>query len=549
MNSEIFINYFIIIILNILFFISVYSMGLITSSFLKLNLKNKNQVIWIGIIFLPIILMIINFGLAITTYINLILFICFLLYLINKDKKILSHFKEFILHNKITIIFYFLCLIILTKQNPLYDTGLYHLQAIKWINEHSIVPGLSNLNDRLGFNIIYYYLSSYLILPFSNNLSHISVSLFIFVMTFNTIIKLNYDNLKNKYLIIWIVLIGLSFKRYLVASASPDLIVFCQEIIVLIYLINYLYSSKPNDNDLLFIFIFCCFIFYNKLSSIFFCFSFILVLVFLFKEKLLKILNAKILLIFSLFFIIWIFRSYVLSGMPLYPNTIFNLEFLDWSANNVTTKAMVVDFYNWSINSTVKSNIKISFFENFNYWLLKLESYQKLYILIIILLTLVCIINHRKIIIKKEFIYIFFILVGNIIFILFNLPQIRFLETSLLGLIVTLFIVAHESIRENSILKNYIINYFLYFNLFIFFIIITFFKSIDTFSNKWKSSMVLDNNNFKNIKNYRNFESFVTISGDQCWGWHLPCTFRLNENLIKKNFVFVNKIFFYYSLK
>ena len=33
-----------------------------------------------------------------------------------------------------------------------YDTGLYHLQTIKWIEEFAVVPGLANLHGRFGFN-------------------------------------------------------------------------------------------------------------------------------------------------------------------------------------------------------------------------------------------------------------------------------------------------------------------------------------------------------------------------------------------------------------
>ena len=33
-----------------------------------------------------------------------------------------------------------------------FDTGLYHLQTIKWIEEYAVVPGLANLHGRFGFN-------------------------------------------------------------------------------------------------------------------------------------------------------------------------------------------------------------------------------------------------------------------------------------------------------------------------------------------------------------------------------------------------------------
>lgn len=37
-----------------------------------------------------------------------------------------------------------------------YDNGLYHLQAIQWVREYPIVPGLGNLHGRLAFNTVYF---------------------------------------------------------------------------------------------------------------------------------------------------------------------------------------------------------------------------------------------------------------------------------------------------------------------------------------------------------------------------------------------------------
>ena len=33
-----------------------------------------------------------------------------------------------------------------------YDSGLYHIQAVKWIEQYAVVPGLGNLHGRLAFN-------------------------------------------------------------------------------------------------------------------------------------------------------------------------------------------------------------------------------------------------------------------------------------------------------------------------------------------------------------------------------------------------------------
>ena len=43
----------------------------------------------------------------------------------------------------------------------LYDTGLYHLQAVKWNASYSIVPGLANLEPRLGYNNSCFLFASY----------------------------------------------------------------------------------------------------------------------------------------------------------------------------------------------------------------------------------------------------------------------------------------------------------------------------------------------------------------------------------------------------
>jgi len=55
-----------------------------------------------------------------------------------------------------TIFFALFWLLILTFNTGLltsaYDTGLYHLQSIRWMNSTAVPLGLANLHDRFGFN-------------------------------------------------------------------------------------------------------------------------------------------------------------------------------------------------------------------------------------------------------------------------------------------------------------------------------------------------------------------------------------------------------------
>lgn len=41
-----------------------------------------------------------------------------------------------------------------------YDTGLYHAQSIRWIEEYGVVPGLANLHNRFGYNSAAFALSA-----------------------------------------------------------------------------------------------------------------------------------------------------------------------------------------------------------------------------------------------------------------------------------------------------------------------------------------------------------------------------------------------------
>lgn len=63
----------------------------------------------------------------------------------------------------IVMLLVFLCalaLIEVTEQPKDGDTGLYHLQTIKWIETYHVVPGLGNLDARYAWNSMWYPLSA-----------------------------------------------------------------------------------------------------------------------------------------------------------------------------------------------------------------------------------------------------------------------------------------------------------------------------------------------------------------------------------------------------
>ncbi len=55
-----------------------------------------------------------------------------------------------------------------------YDTGLYHAQAIRWIEEYGCVSGLANLHTRLGYNSSAFVLNALYSMAFTGNSYHVT---------------------------------------------------------------------------------------------------------------------------------------------------------------------------------------------------------------------------------------------------------------------------------------------------------------------------------------------------------------------------------------
>ena len=80
----------------------------------------------------------------------------------------LTELRDNIIRNKegkrgriLTVIFLFLLFAYGTSRGIIhYDTGLYHAQSIRWIEEYGVVKGLGNLHCRLAYNSASFALSA-----------------------------------------------------------------------------------------------------------------------------------------------------------------------------------------------------------------------------------------------------------------------------------------------------------------------------------------------------------------------------------------------------
>lgn len=60
--------------------------------------------------------------------------------------------RALFIYAAVLILFYLAFLYSVTELTAPYDTGLYHAQTVRWLNEHGTPPGLGNLHARLAFN-------------------------------------------------------------------------------------------------------------------------------------------------------------------------------------------------------------------------------------------------------------------------------------------------------------------------------------------------------------------------------------------------------------
>lgn len=209
------------------------------------------------------------------------------------------------------------------------DAKLYHLQAIEWIKNYSVLPGLGNLYGRLAFNSHYFIPSAFFSVAVSETRVLLPVfSFFFLILSVRILINIQkaiqkndwFDFLLNSTVFLFFTYQTISRLR----SVSTDDIT-C----VLIFMVFFLFwesafqPGKKIESSLIWIMIFSAVTF--KLSSIF-----ILVItpftLFPLSKRKLAFFSVTGLIIIAPF----IYRNIVLSGYLLYPVPELDVLDVDW---------------------------------------------------------------------------------------------------------------------------------------------------------------------------------------------------------------------------
>ena len=219
-----------------------------------------------------------------------------------------------------------------------YDSGLYHFNVIRWINEYPVIPGLTNLHGRLGFNQLFFFLPAWLnmVSPIPLGYALANSCLMLAAQIFFLKLFLYPSQLKTEWHFLQ-SLLGLFFfflysylSRWMLSSPSPDLFSSVLQGFFLFELIALHYADTSKIvMRFQFLLLLAAFMILVKMSNIYLAVSGVAVTLFLHR----KIIIADYRKILSVFIIvlvltsIWIIRGYILSGYPFYPVKLFAIDF------------------------------------------------------------------------------------------------------------------------------------------------------------------------------------------------------------------------------
>lgn len=278
--------------------------------------------------------------------------ICFLLFFITQEM-----FKAMC---KKTYIFAFIIAFLFAVwvgclSEDAYDTGLYHIQATKWVQESPLIFGIANIHTRFGFNNILYNFSAI------SEVSHIvgirsfltnEIMIFFTLMASLTVcFSLRFDSLYRCFVAlgcIWLLAVFPNLKG-LYAEGYLGLMGFCI-VAYLIYLIESISSQKQDYGfDFGLIFILAFFSVYIKISAIMLipCVLMLFFQYFKLSKHSFKIL-VFLLIIPFLLGIIWGIKGICLSGAVAYPAGLFYFDYLPWAVDNITRAGEVATIHNWA---------------------------------------------------------------------------------------------------------------------------------------------------------------------------------------------------------
>ncbi len=323
-----------------------------------------------------------------------------------------------------------------------YDTASYHAQAIRWIENFPVIPGLGNLNKHFAYNSNWLVASALFSFSFLKIQSFHVLNGFILVLGSLFLISCLNRAGKNRDIISEVIgLLTFPFLIYLFLNfvSSPGTDTAPAVFIVIIFirflsLKNDYNVSGTRDNDLeLFTLLFLSvFILTLKLSSLPILILSIPLIIGLILKKNVRALITS--LIISIIIILpWIIRNVIISGYMIYPVYFTGISGFDWKLPGTLLKDDIAGLVQWSHPIE-----KMPLWQYVQYWLKSIYFQYKiilypllsLYVLVIFFYLLRLIFKpgliHNYLAEFKKYFWFIIMLYFSIIFLAMTAPDIRY---------------------------------------------------------------------------------------------------------------------------
>jgi len=422
----------------------------------------------------------------------------------------------------------------------IYDGGLYHFQAIRWINEFPIILGLGNLSGRLAFNQSYFgYLALLNLSPLLNK-GYGAGSLLLMVLASATLIEAQFSKLRGGWwLSLWIFIAFIEISRYL-SSPSPDVAVVIVQCAAFIFLIK-TYATEVHKPDVmaynvLMVFLLSCLLVTLKLSAVIFASMAILLLIPVVKMTYVQFKKLYICAfgIACYFIALHLFRGILLSGLPLYPSSLGAIWQLDWSVSFAQAKDEADWIYSWARDASKPPSEVLGTWSWLSAWTDHFFKehwryiYGALVLISIDILTLVFSKNRPD----KKLFSLFLPFFAAIVFWFFTAPDWRFLG-AIPQLLIALsgFLFIRNCIPESIFCITKKVPSFLTSSFTTLVILLLMVKTADFRTLPLSGWHVIPTARVSLRETPSGLKVFIPIDSDQCWDSPLPCAPRMNEHL------------------
>lgn len=242
-------------------------------------------------------------------------------------------------NNRLTLLYFFLLFaiaLIKTIGPPaIDDEAAYHLPLIRWIENYPVVPGIANIEDRLGFNPAIYMTNALFGVAwlYEGGLYDLNSFLFVliggaFVSGFMPLLLGKTDHLLSG--IIQATALVFLFRSYL-TSMDADFFNIYGVLYFLVFIVRQIEEERfghPNWQTVWSL-LFFCFLVTNKFSAVLMAPVALWLIYELVQKKQLRTLLIA-LAFGSILFLSWMARNYYISGFAVYPIYFLDLFKVDW---------------------------------------------------------------------------------------------------------------------------------------------------------------------------------------------------------------------------